>query len=48
MEDDQNGRQPGWKTIWIEENQNGRQPKWKMTKIKDDLTKATQCNWKSN
>ena len=31
MEDDQNGRQPKWKTTKMEDDQNCRQPKCKMT-----------------
>ena len=36
MEDDQNGRQPKWKTTIIEDEQNGRRTKWKTTKMEDD------------
>ena len=33
MEDNQNGRQPKWKTAKIEDGQNERRPEWKMTKM---------------
>ena len=32
MEDNQNERQPKWKTTKMEDNQNGRGQKWKTTK----------------
>ena len=32
MEDDQNWRQPKWKTTKIENDLNGRRRKWKLTK----------------
>ena len=36
MEDDQNGRQPKWKTTKVEDDINGRQPKWKTSKLADN------------
>ena len=36
MEDDQNGRQPKWKTTNMEDDQNGRLKQWKTTKMEDE------------
>ena len=41
MEENQNGRQPKWKTTKIEDDHNGIRkigirPKWKMKKMKDE------------
>ena len=44
MKDDQNRKQPKWKTTKMEKDKNGRRQKWKTTKMEDDqpnLTKPT-------
>ena len=39
MEDNNNRRQPQFKTSSKEDNLNGRQPQWKMTSMEEDLNK---------
>ena len=36
MEDNQNGRQPNWKTTKMQDDQNRRRPKSQKTKMEDD------------
>ena len=47
IEDDQNGRQPTWKTTKREDEQNGRRTKWKTNKMQDDQN-GCRPKWKSN
>ena len=35
MEDNQNGRQPKWKTTKMEDDHNGKPPKWETAKMED-------------
>merc|ERR1711895_34944 len=46
MEDDQNRKQPKWKTTKMEDDQNGRRPKWKTTKMEDDPN-GRRPKWKT-
>merc|ERR1712030_234315 len=46
MEDDQNRRQPKWKTNKMKDDQNGRQPRLKTTKMEDDQN-GRRPKWKT-